>query len=64
MTDKPGDHPLPHPGLLTQTPLIFTVKMGDVLYRHYEAAFDRFILALKAITASTIPIALQVMPSA
>jgi hypothetical protein len=40
MTDKPGDHPLPHPGLLTQTPLIFTVKMGEVLYRHYESAFD------------------------
>ena len=47
MTDKPGDHPLPHPGLLTQTPLIFTVKMGDVLYRHYEAAFDPIYFGTK-----------------
>ena len=37
MTDHPGDHPLPHPGLASQTPLIFTVKGGEVLYRHHSA---------------------------
>jgi hypothetical protein len=40
MTDKPGDHPPPHPELSTQTPLIFTLKMGDVLYRHHQSALD------------------------
>lgn len=35
MTDQPGDHPLPHPELASQMPLIFTVKKGDVLYRHH-----------------------------
>jgi len=38
MTDQPGDHPLPHPELESQTPLIFTVKAGDVLYRHHRSA--------------------------
>ena len=38
MTDHPGDHPLPHPKLASQTPLIFTVKKGEVLYRHHLAA--------------------------
>lgn len=37
MTDQPGDHPLPHPELALQMPLIFTVKKGDVLYRHHLA---------------------------
>ena len=40
MTDKPGDHPPPHPELSTQTPLLFTLKMGDVLYRHHQSALD------------------------
>ena len=40
MTDRPGDHPPPHPELSTQTPLIFTLKMGDVLYRHHQSALD------------------------
>jgi len=38
MTDHPGDHPLPHPELASQTPLIFTLKKGEVLYRHHVAA--------------------------
>jgi len=38
MTDAPGDHPLPHPELASQTPLTFTVKKGSVLYRHHRAA--------------------------
>ena len=38
MTDHPGDHPLPHPELASQTPLIFTMKEGEVLYRHHLAA--------------------------
>lgn len=37
MTYPPGDHPLPHPELVSQTPLIFTVKAGDVLDRHHQA---------------------------
>jgi len=40
MTDQPGDHPPPHPGLISQKPLIFTVKAGDVLYRHHRAEKD------------------------
>lgn len=40
MTDQPGDHPPPHPGLISQKPLIFTVKVGDVLYRHHRAEKD------------------------
>ena len=40
MTDFPGDHPLPHPELRSQTPLIHTVKEGDVLYRHHRADKD------------------------
>jgi hypothetical protein len=40
MTDLPGEHPLPHPELQVQTPLIFTLKVGDVLYRHYQSAYD------------------------
>ena len=40
MTDRPGDHPLPHPELVRQTPLIFTAKAGDVFYRHHRAEKD------------------------
>jgi hypothetical protein len=29
MTDVPGEHPLPHPELQVQTPLIFTLKVGE-----------------------------------
>ena len=38
MTDPPGDHPVPHPELASQTPLIFNLKHGAVLYRHHLAA--------------------------
>lgn len=37
MTDPPGEHPLPHPELDSQTPLIFTLRPGDVLYRHHQS---------------------------
>ena len=40
MTDMPGEHPLPHPELHAQTPLIFTLKIGDVLYRHHQSVHD------------------------
>lgn len=40
MTDLPGDHPLPHPELPSQAPLIYTVKKGDILYRHHRADTD------------------------
>jgi hypothetical protein len=40
MTDLPGDHPLPHPELRSQTPLIHTAKKGDVLYRHHRVDKD------------------------
>jgi hypothetical protein len=40
VTDQPGDHPLPHPQLASQTPLIHTVKQGEVLYRHHRAGKD------------------------
>jgi hypothetical protein len=40
MTDQPGDHPLPHSVLTSQTPLIFTVKKGTMLYRHHLAGKD------------------------
>ena len=40
MTDLPGDHPLPHSQLVSQTPLIHTVKKGEVLYRHHRADKD------------------------
>ena len=36
MTDLPGEHPLPHPELESQVPLIFTAKKGDVLWRHHR----------------------------
>ncbi len=40
MTDLPGDHPLPHPELGAQHPLIFTVPVGGVLYRHHQKIYD------------------------
>lgn len=40
MIDMPGEHPLPHPELHDQTPLIFTLKIGDVLYRHHQTVHD------------------------
>lgn len=40
MTDQPGEHPLPHPELASQMPLIFTVKKSGVLYRHHLAGKD------------------------
>jgi hypothetical protein len=36
MIDLPGDHPLPHAELPTQTPLIFTLHEGEILYRHHQ----------------------------
>lgn len=36
MIDLPGDHPLPHPELAAQDPVIFTVPTGGVLYRHHQ----------------------------
>ena len=38
MTDKPGDLDLPHPELPTQTPLIFDLNIGGILYRHHQVA--------------------------
>jgi len=40
MTDQPGDHPVPHPELVHQTPLIFTVKAGGVFHRHHRTEKD------------------------
>lgn len=40
MTDLAGNHPLPHPQLASQIPLIHKVKQGDVLYRHHRANKD------------------------
>jgi len=40
MIDLPGDHPLPHAELVTQNPLIFTVRAGEVLYRHHQKIND------------------------
>jgi hypothetical protein len=40
MTEKPGDLDPPHPELPTQTPLIFDLKVGAVLYRHHQSALD------------------------
>jgi len=40
MTDLPGEHPFPHPELPTQTPLIFTAKIGEILYRHHQTVND------------------------
>jgi hypothetical protein len=40
MTDKPGDLDPPHPELPTQTPLIFDLGIGGVLYRHHQIGLD------------------------
>ena len=40
MIDAPGDHPLPHPELHSQKPLIFTLRPGEVLYRHHQSIDD------------------------
>lgn len=40
MIDHPGEHPLPHPELPSQDPLIFTLKAGEVLYRHHQIILD------------------------
>lgn len=40
MIDPPGDHPLPHAGLNSQAPLIFTLPPGAVLYRHHQSIHD------------------------
>ena len=40
MTDIPGEHPLPHPELHAQTPLIFSLKIGAVLYRQHPSVHD------------------------
>ena len=37
---RPGEHPLPHPELSTQTPLIFDLMIGDRLYRHHQKIHD------------------------
>jgi hypothetical protein len=37
---KPGDLQAPHPELLKQKPLIFTVSAGEFLYRHHQKAFE------------------------
>jgi len=40
MTDAPGDHPGPHRELHSQSPAIFTLHAGDVLYRHHQKIHD------------------------
>ncbi len=40
MIDPPGDHPLPHKELYSQTPLIFRLNPGDALYRHHQSIHD------------------------
>jgi hypothetical protein len=45
MIEAPGDHPLPHPELPAQTPLIFKLHEGklhegEVLYRHRQSVHD------------------------
>lgn len=55
MTDLPGDHPLPHPELTSQTPLIFTVKKGEVLYRHHRADKDAVYFGTSGINCFDDP---------
>lgn len=47
MIDLPGDHPLPHPELDAQLPLIFTVPVGGVLYRHHQKIYDALYFGKK-----------------
>ena len=36
LVDRPGDLQAPHPELVRQTPLIFEVPAGTILYRHHR----------------------------
>jgi hypothetical protein len=40
LIDPPGDHPLPHPQLDSQEPIIFVVHEGEILYRHHQTLHD------------------------
>jgi hypothetical protein len=40
VNDPPGEHPLPHPELPRQSPLLCTRRAGEILYRHHQKAFD------------------------
>jgi hypothetical protein len=40
MIDAPGDHPLPHPELHSQSPLIFALSAGWVLFRQHQIVHD------------------------
>jgi RES domain len=40
MIDRPGEHPHPHVELPTQSPLIFVVPEGGILYRHHQKVYD------------------------
>lgn len=49
MTDMPGEHPLPHAELHSQTPLIFTLEIGEVLYRHHQSVHDPIYFGMSGI---------------
>jgi RES domain len=38
--DQPGEHPNPHSELPTQSPLIFEIPVGGILYRHHQKVHD------------------------
>jgi|SRR5208282_5178035 len=40
MTGPPGEHPLPHSELNSQTPFMFKLQPGDLLYRHHPSIHD------------------------
>jgi hypothetical protein len=40
MTDKPGDHPPPHPELDRRKPIIFNLKSGTVIFRLHPRIHD------------------------
>jgi hypothetical protein len=46
MTDPPGDHPLPHPQLDGQQPIIFVIHKGEVLYRHHQKIHDAIFFGM------------------
>jgi hypothetical protein len=65
MIDPPGDHPLPHPELDGQEPIIFIfivfiVHQNEILYRPTRAFTTRSFSVRQADSVSTIPIALPV----
>jgi hypothetical protein len=65
MIDPPGDHPLPHPELDGQEPIIFIfivfiVHKNEILYRPTRAFTTRSFSVQQADSVSTIPIALPV----